>query len=199
MSAEIVTAIQAVLLEAVKVVGPAIVAAYAAYKAATIQVVLKLRELDSQNQFRAREVLFSYLREKLAHIDQQAEKLNRELGELLGFAASRQESGESDSPSEFIDIMSTAVGSVARLVPLEISSLLNDMRMSSLASSGEYKELASKQDALRSLDTAPSYDNLKRNVLALLELYTLMGTCTRLLLEGQMQRVLSPYISPSAK
>lgn len=196
MSPEAIGALQSVFIEAVKIVGPATVAAYAAYKAATIQVVIKLRELDNHNQFRARELLFSHLRQKLTHIDQQVEKLNRELGELLGFAASRQEAPDFGKSDEFISLMSAAIESIARLAPLEVSALLNDMRTSSLTTSAEYGELASRQNALRSLEAAPSYANLRQNVLTLLELYSLMGTCTRLLLEGEMHRVLGPYVSP---
>lgn len=51
MSTEVIALIQTVSMEAIKVLGPAIVAAYAAYRAAFVQFKLKLQELEQGHQF----------------------------------------------------------------------------------------------------------------------------------------------------
>lgn len=194
MSPEVASLLQTVLLEAIKILGPAIVAAYAAYKAASVQLDVKLHEVAKANEFKAREAIFLHLKERLVHIEQKNEKLNEELGRMLGVAAGYHE-GSGTEPVEYVDIMSRSVHAAARLAPVEISATLNDMRMSSLTSSEEFKALSGRQDFQIDTFEPYSYPKLKSNVLSLIETYDLLGMCNRLLLQKQMERAFSPYIS----
>jgi hypothetical protein len=194
MSPEEITLVQTVSLEAIKILGPAIVATYAAYKAASVQIEVKLRELDKNHQFQARESIFSHLKDRLTHIDEQTEKLNADLGRMLGFAAGYQGSDPSTETNEFVEHMTGAMQSIAKLAPLEVTVLLNDMRLSGLASSDEFNALSAQTFQLE-FDGPASYLQFKANVLKLLETYCLLGVCTRLLLQKQMERVFAPYLA----
>ncbi len=55
MPSELLNLIQTVSLEAIKILGPAVIAAYATYRATAIQFESKLRELDKTNEFHARD------------------------------------------------------------------------------------------------------------------------------------------------
>jgi hypothetical protein len=198
MSPEVINLIQTISLDAIKILGPATVAAYAAYKAASIQLEVKLRELEKSHQFQARESIFAHLKDRLAHIDQQTDKLNADMGHMLGFATGFHGSAPSTTSTEFVALMTSAMQSIARLTPLEITVLLDDMRMSGLTSSQEFKTLSDRGEINLQLAGPPSYEQLKVNVLELLETYNLLGICTRLLLQKQMERVFSPYL-PSEK
>ena len=55
MSLELSNLIQIVSLEAIKISGPAVIAAYATYRATAIQFESKLNELDKTNEFHARD------------------------------------------------------------------------------------------------------------------------------------------------
>ncbi|MES2190802.1 MAG: hypothetical protein V4454_11795 [Pseudomonadota bacterium] len=194
MSPEEIALVQTVSLEAIKILGPAIVAAYAGYKAASVQIEVKLRELDKNHQFQARENIFSHLKDRLTHIDEQTERLNADLGRMLGFAAGCQDFDHSAETNEFVELMTGAMKSVAKLAPLEATVLLNDMRISGLASSHEFEALSAQTFQLE-FDGPASYLQLKANVLKLLETYGLLGVCTRLLLQKQMERVFAPYLA----
>ena len=52
--------------DAIKILGPAGIAAYATYRASKIQIDIKLKELDKTHEFTARQSLFQYL--SLIHI-----------------------------------------------------------------------------------------------------------------------------------
>lgn len=55
MPSELLNLIQSVSLEAIKISGPAVIAAYATYRATAIQFESKLKELDKTNEFHARD------------------------------------------------------------------------------------------------------------------------------------------------
>ena len=55
MPSELLNSIQTVSFEAIKILGPAVIAAYATYRATAIQFESKLKELDNANEFHARD------------------------------------------------------------------------------------------------------------------------------------------------
>lgn len=55
MPSELLNLIQSISLEAIKISGPAAIAAYATYRATAIQFESKLNELDKTNEFHARD------------------------------------------------------------------------------------------------------------------------------------------------
>ena len=59
MSLELLNLIQIVSLEAIKISGPAVIAAYATYRATAIQFESKLKELDKTNEFHARDLFIA--------------------------------------------------------------------------------------------------------------------------------------------
>jgi len=54
MSLDLLSLIQTVSLEAIKILGPAVIAAYATYRATNIQFESKLNELDKTNESHTR-------------------------------------------------------------------------------------------------------------------------------------------------
>ncbi|MFC7298496.1 hypothetical protein [Herminiimonas aquatilis] len=194
MNIETINLIQTVSLEAIKILGPASIAAYVAYKAAAVQLNAKLLELDKGNQFKARESVFSHLKERLLHIDQQTEKLNAEIGHMIGYAAGYRAGDSSPDGQDFALLMGGLMHSVAKHAPLEITVLLNDMQMSGLTSSEEFKTLSERQKTLISFSQNPTYEEMKSHAFQLLETYNLLGGCTRLLIQKQMEKVYAPYL-----
>jgi hypothetical protein len=196
MAPDVANLIQTVSLELVKIVGPAVVAAYAGYKGALIQVTLKLQELDKSHQYEARESIFSHLKERLAHIDEESHKWHEQVGRMLGFAADQNEADDHDPPSEFVRVMGAMVGSTVKLVPLEVATTLSDMRMLGLEFSDHFKALAEIERASIVESPPATYEQLKSATLILVETYNLLAACTRLLLQTQIEHVLAPYMRP---
>ena len=59
MPSELLNLIQTVTTEAIKILEPAVIAAYATYRATAIQFESKLKELDKTNEFHARDRIFT--------------------------------------------------------------------------------------------------------------------------------------------
>jgi hypothetical protein len=196
MSAEVIALVQTVSMEAIKVLGPAIIAAYAAYRAAFVQFKLKLQELEQGHQFQARASLFAHLKDRLERIDQQVERLNADLAHMLGFATGYQVAQPLLGTSEVADLMAVTARSVERTAPLEIAALLSDMRVAGLASSDEFKALLARQQFKPTSADSSSFETLKVLVPELIETYNLLALCTRLLLRQQMELVFAPYLAP---
>jgi hypothetical protein len=195
MASELYAFLQPIVLDAVKILGPAVVAAYAAYKAASVQIELKLRELESQNSFRARELVFNHLREKLAHIEKEAQKHDNELGKILGMAAAEFEASPDNQPTEYIKILVSTLKVSLTTAPSEARSLLVQMRLAGLEGTEECKQLTTWDKNFREIEASMSYSGLKNMILSLVETYQVMGACTRKLLEYQIERTLTPYYS----
>ena len=198
MSPETADLIKTVSLEAIKILGPAIVAACAAYKGASIQMAMKLRELEKSHQFSAREKIFSHLKERLVVIDEQTEKLSNDLAKMLSFVAGFQEGSDSSPMSDrVVQLMTESAQVTAKLAPLEVAALLNVMRASGLEGSEEFKALVAHQVPNWKLSNTSSDQELRALVLGLLDTYNLLGLCTRLLLQKQLERVFTPYMASS--
>ena len=54
MPSDLLNLIQTIFLEAIKILGSAVIAAYATYRATAIQFESKLKELDKANEFHTR-------------------------------------------------------------------------------------------------------------------------------------------------
>jgi hypothetical protein len=193
MPSELYAFLQPIVLDTVKILGPAVVAGYAAYKAASVQIELKLRELESQNTFKARELIFNHLREKLVHIEKEAQKHDNELGKILGMAAAEFEASPDSQPTEYIKILVSSLKVSLTTAPAEARSLLVQMRLAGLETTDECKQLISWDQRFREIEVSMSYDGLKSMILSLVETYQVMGACTRKLLEHQIERTLTPY------
>lgn len=195
MSSELYAFLQPIVLDAVKILGPAVVAAYAAYKAASVQVEIKLRELESQNSFRARELVFNHLREKLANIEKEAQKYDNELGKILGVAAAKFEASSDDQPTEYVKILVSTLKVSLTTAPSEARSLLAQMRLAGLETTEECKQLINWDNNFREVEVAMSYAGLRNVILILVETYQIMGACTRKLLDHQIEQTLAPFYS----
>ena len=196
MASEVISLIQAVSLDFIKIVGSAAVAAYAGYRGAMIQLTLKLQEIDKNQQYQARESIFSHLREQLAHLDTEAEKWNAEIGRAIGFAAGSKDSNREGEVDEYVQLLGRATKGVARLIPLEVATTLGEMRMLGLESSEHFKALAALEQLPAVELDGMTYVRLKESMLSLFDTYNLLGACTRMLLHKQMERVFAPYMHP---
>jgi hypothetical protein len=192
MTPELAKLIQEVLLEALKLLGPATVAAYFTYRATSAQWETKLKELDLTNEFNARDRIYAHLKERLSHIDVEIAKLHEGVGQMLGMA-SGADSQPSESDRKMLNVMASLVRSTAKAVPLEVNATLNDMTSMGLSSTEEAKALEPYRSFSLHLEPQPAYSDLKAALFELLDVHNILGSCTRLLLQTQMEKVFERY------
>lgn len=194
MNPEIIQLIQTVALDAIKILGPATLASYATYKAAFIQIKIKLDELEKAHQFQAREHIFTAIKNRLSDFDEVTDKLNGDLGKLVGFTSALIKDDDSSELNNFNTVMNIATRSKAKLLPYEIRSTLLDMCSLNLESSDEYKELLVRSKVIVVILNTDSFSKLQSNILELLETYDLLSYCTRLVMNKQMESIFKPYL-----
>ncbi len=195
MPSDLLNLIQTISLEAIKILGPAVIAAYATYRATTIQFESKLNELDKTNEFHARDRIYSYLKDRIAKVDADTAKLNEEIGRVLGLVLGEK---GGDPPTkqieDFIQVLGGGMMTVAKGVSLEINSLILDMRVAKLDDSEEYKALKAYEKFTDQQVGYASFEELKRSLFLLLEIHNTMEICMRRLLHQQMRCVFAVYI-----
>jgi len=195
MPPDLMHLIQVISLEAIKVLGPAAIAAFATYRVTAIQFESKIKELDKTNEFHARDRIFAYLTERIAKVDADFAKLNEEIGRVLGFTLGGN-GGEQSAKQmqEFIEVLGGGMMTLARGVSLEVNSLLQDMRDARLATSEEIAALQEHQKFSYQQVRYGSFEELKISLFLLLNIYNTMGICMRRLLNQEMSGVFDDYV-----
>jgi hypothetical protein len=87
MDPEFLRVVESVLLDGIKILGPALIAAIATYKGMKAQSELKLQERFKDHEFRAREHLFDYYKNRQVNLSKSHDELAESLGSLLGQAS----------------------------------------------------------------------------------------------------------------
>jgi len=186
--------IGSVSIEAVKIVGPAVVAAVVAYKAASLQFKSTLLQLRETNQFAARQHLFDYYKERQKRFSEGYASLVESLGQALGFNAALSD----DEPNAATKAIQDSFTSLAKLhlgaAPFEIKLVLRDMKAKSLDQIEEYVDLEEKSATLSELSMGSDFESMRAAVIAMIEVYAALERCNQLLLEREMDRLFSKYI-----
>jgi hypothetical protein len=179
--------------EGVKIIGPALIAAGAAYFAASLQFKATLGQIREANEFAARQHLFDYYKDKQRQLSESYNELSNTLGQVLGVNAAPRKGKDDES----IENMVSGFDSIAQLhidaAPFEIGLTLRDMRSKKLDSLQEFKQLTRRKQALDELNLGGDFQSKKNTVLSLLELYAWLKRCNQLLLEKEMDLLFSKY------
>lgn len=178
----------AVLMEAVKTLGPAAVAAFATYKATTAQYVHRLRELEHKHEFGAREHLFEYYKNRQEKSANAYAALSSTLGQFLGMATVISEDAEE------IRSLSGLLDLYIRLAPFDIDVTLRDMQAKGVGAEEEIRKLSEYRDTVASMRPAAEQTNLSDPVFKILEVYGFLERCYQLLLERQLEGMFNKYM-----
>lgn len=175
-----------VLSDAIKILGPAIISGFIAYKIAMQQVTLKLKEAEEKHEFSARARLFNYYKEKNQSLIDAQKNLNETLNELMGtiigvdFAANAD-----DDRINFLRPFKEYVLNNSNLVLKDLEVTKREMERDELKELPEYGELNSYFEKINSLTSDITSTAIQQNIFTLLEIYRHIYSCQHLLLEKQ--------------
>lgn len=177
----------------IKIVGPAIVAAYATYKATSIQFEMKLKEMEGAHAFKAREHLLEYYKTQISKLAASANSLNASLGYVLGITTAIDLEGENEDAElvrPHIAIADLYIG----MVKFDCSSTLKEMENSGLESSDEFFKLEEYKNLAYDLNISTEIETVKKNIFSLLEIYNFLAKCNQMVLEQQVKNLFKPYV-----
>lgn len=188
--------IEAVLLDALKILGPAVVAALATYKATSSQYRFKIKEIERSQVFKARENLLEHYKSQKLRIDDSYSSLSNDLGQILGMAASVSDGGEQEIEGiagSFTGMSDMYVG----IAPFDIRTTLRDMESLNLNETDEYRKLKSYLSMALELNATRKFEPLKANIYSLLEIYGFLQRCNHFILEHQIHSLFEEYVRSS--
>ena len=189
--------INSIGLEAIKIIGPAAIAAFAAYKAASLQFKATLTQLREANEFSARQHLFDYYKDRQKRLSESHNELTTSLGQVLGVNAAAREDDLDTSIEKMVDTFDSIARLYLGAAPFEISLTVRDMKAKGLDRLEEYSELQSKKQTLEVLELDQDFESKKNVIISLLEVYGQLERCNQLLLEKEMDSLFSKYVSPT--
>lgn len=183
----------AVISDAIKILGPALITAYVAYKATKAQMTLKLKEMDKSHEFGARKYIYNHYKERSRQLLKSYEGLNNGLGTLMGYTIGYS-LGDKENAAEFMQTMSNTIRSFSTLAPMELRITKKEMEKKRLHDTSEFAELDSYIEKVKNLNQEDSMSALQKNIVFLLEIYAYLYYCQQLLLEKESDKIFQKYL-----
>ncbi|MFT7110934.1 MAG: hypothetical protein ACI843_002611 [Psychrobacter glaciei] len=194
MDHEIAKLIAEVVMEATKIIGPAIIASIATYKVTVSQSNQKLAELEKENSFKAKEHLLKYYQSQQESIEKAQGDLSHGLGQVLGFTVGVGEVGSDDS--ELLNARRAFIGMMRmyiNLLPFVITSQLNDLESLNLGKSNEYIKLKAYQSIANDIEYSEEQNELNSTIHFMLEIYSFLARCNNFVLENKIVQLFGRY------
>ena len=193
MSPDELAVVKDILLDAIKILGPAIITAIVGYKYGKLQVTLKLKEMDKAHEFGAREHLFNYYKERSKSLLERQGQLNASLNELMGIATGVTLAAKEMS-SEFLQTMSETVRDLSSTDKMGLYITKKDMKKNKLHEIPEFNEIDLYAKEVENLSQDNTLSALRKNITTLLEINTHLYYCQQLMLEKTGGEIFKKYL-----
>jgi len=195
MDPEIIEALTELGSDAIKIIGPAVVAAFATYKAARSQFEVKLVEIEKANELAARQTIFNWLKERQLTLKESYDKLSEGLGQAIGFT-SGSKVDDSDEMKVATSVYADMIAFHSRITPIDIDITLKEMGEHGFTETPEYERLRAYREPAEALEQQTEFDIIKRDGFFLLEVYSYLMQCSQIVPDKQMNELFSKYIEP---
>ena len=197
MDATTIELIKSIATDSIKILGPAIIAAFATYKATMGHLKIKLKELDKKHEFGVREQLFNYYKDRLTSLSKSYEILNDSLGKMIGMATGIVDTGIDSVDKQFNELFLTMFELAemeSRKTLLEIETTAMFMEQEGLKDIEDYNKLIAYIEPLQNLEKEKTLHVLRRNTIIILEAFHILQRCHQILIGKQMEQVFKKYI-----
>ena len=192
MNPDLLKLIESVLLEAIKILGPAAIATYATYKATKTQFDLRIAEIEKNNEYKTRETLYLFYKEKQEKIEKGREEAANSLGKLFGHSVAVKEDAESDD-RELFGLHEISYLQI-EMFPIELKSMKKQLEKLENKEFSEFDKFDHYLDKLKSAKNECTYENIKSNFLLILEIYSFLEEVNQLLLDSKIEKLFNKYI-----
>jgi len=184
---EIAQMIESGLVEAVKILGPALIT----YFAASSQFKVRLQELERSNDFKSREHLFTYYEKRQDRLDESYHAISEGIGMVLGMSASAGAEPSADT-LHGIESFAVLLHTYIAIVPTDVEIVLRDLARKKLSEGEEYRQLNSKKSMITELAPGATKEQLRLCAVSLLTVYASLERCNQLLLEKKIESMFNP-------
>ena len=153
MTPEAIKAIETVLTEAIKILGPAIITGFVAYKTAKYQMKSKLEETDKRNELEARKIVYNLLIQEREILSTTYHNSKAELASVLSMP-SEIDDDDDELISTAISLANTYLTSIQRA----LKSIKEYFEKNNLEDKDQYIWV---QDCIKKVNLIQPANNLK--------------------------------------
>lgn len=177
-----------VVSDAIKILGPALITAVVGYKAGKSQLLLKIEELNKNNEFKAREKIFDFHKEKLAKADESIASLNEGLGQLAGISLA-----DIDDELNFSSFINKYLVVYIEGIPFQLNHINDEMKQYSGEFPRESEQLRKYMVRSEEIERPGTPEDAHSTILELIEIYGFTSHCIRLIIEKEAIEIFKPY------
>jgi len=189
MEPEIYKLMLEVISDAIKILGPALITGFIAYKTGRSQHELQLKELQKSNEYKAREKLFDFHKGKLEENNASMAVLANELGQFAGMTAAQIES-ETNLDKFVRGHLSTYIDNL----PFQFSHIKKEMDKYPNEFDQEYERMAVIEKTALNFAAPKSSAEVLDLINELYKVYSFLGHCIRILIEVEASSIFEPYL-----
>jgi len=183
----------AVLSDAIKILGPAAIAAFVGYKAAIVQMNSKLKELENNHEFEARKHLFNYYKEQKHRLEKDSQRVIGEIGELSGFLAGSTAEREEENGA-MLQRIADVVRNESRRLLQEVIIAKKELEKNTLNGTAEYNKLDAYAEEVRSFKHENVLSIIQNNLFTISVIYNHLYYCNHLILEKEGDKIFNKYL-----
>jgi len=188
MNAELYKAIVDVFSDAVKILGPAIITAVVGYKVGKSQLLMKIEELNKNNEFKAREKIFDFHKEKLAKVDESIANLNDGLGEFAGMTLA-----DLDDEMHFSSFINKYLVVYINGLPFQLNQINDELKKYSDEFNREFERLQFCIKRSEDISKPKNPEEAQTTIVELIEMYGFASHCISILIEKEALEIFKPY------
>ncbi len=178
-----------VLSDAIKIIGPAAIIGYVAYMSGKSQHVLKLKELKTNNEFKAREKIFEFHKEKLTRNKETMDELSNGLGQFAGMTIA--DLGDELKLNNFIN---SFVSIYIEMFPFEIEYIKKEIEKYPNDFKQEKKRLEVICVDIEKIQKPTDTESVQKTIIELVKIYGFIGHCIEAIIEKEAMHIFKPYM-----
>ncbi len=179
--------LKVVLTDTVKILGPASIAAYFTYKATKSQYEFRVREIERNQEFGAKEHLFDYYRDRQVRLEKRNQEATEGCTQLVVQVSAAKD--EDDIDRVVLDVAESLLESGLRSSPLEFQRAKRDMERHGLAGSEGYLILEQHEEEISRLEVTRNPPDLAKALLKLIEAWSHAEYCNDDVLESRIEAI----------
>ncbi|MBA6390001.1 hypothetical protein H4J38_04305 [Colwellia sp. BRX10-3] len=178
-----------VIGDAVKILGPASITGILVFHQSKLRLGLKIKELDKNNEFKAREKIFEFHKDKLNSVQLSIDSLSNELGHYLGMSVADQH-----NELRLNSFINRHITNNIKNLPFEVSHIHTELKKYPIDFDAELIRMDAEVENIHTLITPTDPQMVQSTITDLLSIYGFLAHCVRCLIEKEAISSFRPYI-----
>lgn len=170
--------------DVLKILGPAIITGVVGYFAGKAQLEIKIHELEKSNEFKAKEKIFDYLKEKLSKSHESLAELEGSFGQIAGMS-------DEDDTYEDNKFIYSQVANYVENLPYEIRNIRKGLNSYKENYTDELELVDKLEENYINIKVPTDHETLLNTINELIKAHRLIIHCFNALVENQAMQIMN--------